>query len=302
MTWLWIPITIAAALLQNIRTALQKVLKGKVSTNAATYTRYVFGFPLAILYVAGLHIGAGFALPDASFGFAAWLVLGAVAQIVATSLLLLAFSYRNFAVGIAYSKTEVIQAAVFGLVFLGETVTGFGAIAIVLGTIGVMLMSIDRTQPPVRAFLLGWMERPALIGIASGGVFAISAVGFRAASLSLEHPSFLMAAAFTVLCATILQTALLTIYLRLREPGQIAKVFRLWRIASLPSIAGVLGTICWLTALTLQSAAYVRTLGLIELVFTFIISIFAFREKPVRHEAMGVALLVAGITLVMNAK
>src|SRR5258706_14806778 len=64
MTWLWIPITIAAALLQNIRTALQKHLKGRLSTNGATYTRYVFGFPLAILYVAGLHAGAGLALPD----------------------------------------------------------------------------------------------------------------------------------------------------------------------------------------------------------------------------------------------
>jgi len=302
MTWLWIPITIAAALLQNIRTALQKVCKGKVSTNAATYTRYVFGFPLAILYVGGLNIGAGLALPEVSLGFAAWLALGAVTQIVATSLLLLAFTYRNFAAGIAYSKTEVIQAAVFGLVFLGETVTGFGAFAIALGTIGVMLLSIDRSQPLLRAFLLGWMERPALIGIASGGVFAISAVGFRAASLSLEHPSFLMAAAFTVLCATILQTALLTLYLRLREPGQIGKVFRLWRIASLPSIAGVLGTICWLTALTLQSAAYVRTLGLIELVFTFMISILAFREKPARNEILGVALLVAGIVLVLNVR
>lgn len=302
MTWLWIPITIAAALLQNVRTALQKHLKGRVSTNAATYTRYVFGFPLAILYVIGLNTGAGLALPDFNLGFAMWLALGAVAQIVATSLLLHAFTYKNFAVGVAYSKTEVIQAGVFGLVFLGETVTGFGAVAIVLGTIGVMLMSLDRTRPPVRAFLAGWMERPALIGIASGGVFAISAVGFRAASLSLEHPSFLMAAAFTVLCATILQTALLTIYLRLREPGQIANVFRLWRIASLPSIAGVLGTICWLTALTLQSAAYVRTLGLIELVFTFMISILAFREKPARNEILGVALLVAGIVLVLNVR
>ena len=302
MTWLWIPITIAAALLQNIRTALQKHLKGRLSTNGATYTRYVFGFPLAILYVAGLHAGAGLALPDFNWGFAAWLVLGAITQIVATSLLLHAFAYKNFAVGVAYSKTEVIQAGVFGAVFLGETVTAFGAVAIVLSTIGVMFMSLDRTQPPVRAFLLGWIERPALIGIASGGVFAISAVAFRAASLALEHPSFLMSAAYTVLCATVLQTAVLTVYLYTRERGQIGLVFKHWRMASLPSIAGVLGTICWLTAMTLQSVAYVRTLGLIELVFTFMISVFAFRERPARNEVIGVALLVGGIALVLNVR
>ena len=302
MTWLWIPITIAAALLQNIRTALQKHLKGRLSTNAATYTRYVFGFPLAILYLVTLNVVFGEALPAFNWGFAAWMATGALTQIVATSLLLYAFTYKNFAVGVAYSKTEVIQAAVFGLVFLGETVTGFGAVAIVSGTIGVMLMSLDRSQPPGRAFLLGWTERPALIGIASGGVFAISAVAFRAASLALRHPDFLIAAAYTVVFATVLQTLLLTAYLYVRERDQIRLVFSHWRIASLPSVAGVLGTICWLTAMTLQSVAYVRTLGLIELVFTFAISVFAFREKPAKNELAGVALLVAGIALVLNVR
>lgn len=302
MTWLWIPITIAAALLQNIRTALQKHLKGRLSTNAATYTRYVFGFPLAILYLAALNLGFGEALPAFNWSFASWMATGALTQIVATSLLLYAFTYKNFAVGVAYSKTEVIQAAVFGLVFLGETVTGFGAVAILSGTIGVMLMSLDRSQPLGRAFLLGWTERPALIGIASGGVFAISAVAFRAASLALRHPDFLIAAAYTVVFATVLQTLLLTAYLYVREREQIRLVFSHWRIASLPSVAGVLGTICWLTAMTLQSVAYVRTLGLIELVFTFAISVFAFREKPAKNELAGVALLVAGIALVLNVR
>ena len=302
MTWLWIPITIAAALLQNIRTALQKHLRGRLSTNAATYTRYVFGFPLAILYLVALNLGFGEALPAFNWSFAAWMAMGALTQIVATSLLLYAFTYKNFAVGVAYSKTEVIQAAMFGLVFLGETVTGFGAVAIVSGTIGVMLMSLDRSQPLGRAFLLGWTERPALIGIASGGVFAISAVAFRAASLALHHADFLIAAAYTVVFATVLQTLLLTAYLYARERDQIRLVFSHWRIASLPSVAGVLGTICWLTAMTLQSVAYVRTLGLIELVFTFALSGFAFREKPAKNELAGVALLVAGIALVLNVR
>jgi drug/metabolite transporter (DMT)-like permease len=302
VTWLWIPITVAAALLQNIRTALQKHLKGRLSTNAATYTRYVFGFPIAILYLAVLTAGFGLPLPAFNWSFGAWMALWASTQIVATSLLLYAFAYKNFAVGVAYSKTEVIQAAVFGLVFLGETVTGYGAAAIALGTVGVMLMSVDGNQPLARAFLLGWAERPALIGIASGGVFAISAVAFRAASLALAHSDFLSAAAYTVVFATVLQTALLTAYLYIREREQIRLVFAHWRIASLPSVAGVLGTICWLTAMTLQSVAYVRTLGLVELVFTFVISVFAFREKPARTEMIGVALLVAGIGLVLNVR
>src|SRR5581483_11876120 len=129
-----------------------------------------------------------------------------------------------------------------------------------------------------------------------------SAVAFRAASLALAHSDFLSAAAYTVVFATVLQTALLTAYLYIREREQIRLVFAHWRLASLPSIAGVLGTICWLTAMTLQNVAYVRTLGLVELVFTFAISVFAFREKPARTEMIGVALLVAGIGLVLNVR
>jgi len=302
VTWLWIPITIAAALSQNVRTALQKHLKGRLSTNGANYTRFVFGLPFAIGYAVLLHAIGGFAWPSPGPGFFGWVVLGGVTQIVATSLLIEAMTRRNFAAGVAYSKTEVVQAALFEIIVLGVAVSLGGASAIVLATLGVMLISLKQTQDPLRAFFTGWTDTGALLGLASGGFFGVSAVAFRAASIGLDHPSFLMSAGFTLAWAQSIQTLLLTLWLLWREPGQLAAVARHWRQGALVGLTGTLGSACWFTAFTIQVAAYVRTLGLIELIFTFIVGRLVFKERASRYEIIGIALLCAGIALVLNMR
>ena len=301
MTWIWIPITVAAAVSQNLRTALQKHLKGRLSTNGANYTRYAFGLPFALAYALALNgiVGLDWPRPDPSFF--GWVLLGGVSQILATSLLIEAMTRRNFAAGIAYSKTEVVQAALFEAVFLGLALTAGGIFAIVLATLGVMLISLRQSVAPWRDVLTGWTDRVALLGLASGGLFAISAVAFRAASIGLDHPSFLMSAGYTLAWTQALQTALLTAWLLLREPGQLRAVWHAWRPGLLVGLTGTLGSMCWFTAFTIQIAAYVRTLGLIELVFTFLMGRYAFGERASRYEVMGVAALVAGIVLVLHS-
>jgi len=228
--------------------------------------------------------------------------LVSLTQILATFLLLTAFRWKNFAVGVAYSKTEVVQAALFGLIFLGEHITWLGALAILLGTVGVMLFSLKKDAHPVRAFLTGWAERPALIGLASAAFFGVSAGAFRAAALSLGPESPIVAAAYTLGWSAAIQTVVMAVYLALREPGQIAKVFRAWRIASLSGITGIIGSAGWFTAMTLQQVAYVRTLGLVEMLFTFLIAVFFFKELPRRVEIVGIVLLLAAIGLVLNVR
>ena len=49
----WIPITIAAAFLQNLRSTAQKHLKGVMGTTGATFVRFGFGLPFATLFLAG---------------------------------------------------------------------------------------------------------------------------------------------------------------------------------------------------------------------------------------------------------
>ena len=298
---LWIPVTLAAAFMQNLRSALQKHLKGSLSTSGATYCRFVYAVPLALAYVTLLGEGLGFEWPVPNPRFAVFAVVGGLTQITATALLVYLFSLRNFAVGTTYSKTETVQAAVFGVVILGERISLAAAFAICISLAGVMLISIARSRLTLRNLLLGWTGRAAFIGVLSGTFFGLSAVAYRAASLSLGGEGFLMQAAFTLACVVVFQTAVMTVWIRLREPGELTRVIRGWRIASLVGVSGMLGSAAWFTAMTLENAAYVRAVGQVELVFTFIASYYFFRERSTAPELAGIVLIVAGIAILLVA-
>ena len=292
---LWIPITIAAAFLQNLRSALQKQLQGSLGTRGASFVRFGYGFPVAILYVLLLRYGFGYPFPIPNWTFALWCVIGGLAQIYATIMLVHLFSLRNFAVGTAYSKTEPVQAALFGFVLLGERLTPGSIVAIVVGVIGVMMISMARMPLSFRNTLTALTSRTALIGIASGAVFGISAVAYRTASLSLGGPGPVMEAALTLACVTTFQTVFMLVWMIRKDRNEIVQVVRSWRSSSLVGLAGVLGSACWFTAMTLQQVAYVRALGQIELVFTFMASFFLFHERVNRMEVIGCLLIVCGI-------
>ena len=297
----WVPITLLAAASQAVRNALQRALKGRLSTNGASFTRFVFGLPLAAIYLGGLVAAGVGPLPHPHATFWAWVVAAGISQIVATSLLIHVMAARNFATGVAYAKTEVVQAALFEMLFLGAVVTGAGAAGIALGTVAVMLMSLVRTAHPWRTFFLGWTQPEALLGLLAGAFFAVAAVGFRAASISLLDPSPFLAASFTLVMATLLQTLVMGAFLALREPGQLRRVAAEARTGALAGAASFVGSAGWFTAFTLQIAAYVRTLGLVELAFTLLISRYVFRERPTRAELLGLALLAVSIALVLNS-
>jgi drug/metabolite transporter (DMT)-like permease len=296
---LWIPITIFAAFCQNMRSALQKHLRDRLSTSGATFSRFLYAVPFAALYATGLAMIAGFPVPTPNPAFVTYAVIGGLGQIVATALLLYLFGFRNFAVGTTYSKTETIQTALFGIVILGDPL-GLGAVlAILISLVGVMAISVARTDIRPSGLLSSLTERTALIGIASGAFFGISAVSYRGASLSLGGEGFLMQAAFTLACVTVFQTLVMAIYMRLREPGQITKVIEAWRVAGWVGLSGMMGSAGWFTAMTIQNAAYVRALGQIELVFTFAASYFFFHEKTNRIELFGIALVIGGILILL---
>ena len=296
---LWVPVTLAAAFMQNLRSALQKHLKGSLSTYGATFCRFVYAVPLALAYVTLLGEGFGFEWPDPNPRFALFAMVGGLTQITATALLVHLFSLRNFAVGTTYSKTETVQAAVFGLVILGEPVSLAAAIAIGISLVGVMLISVAKTRLTLRNLLLGWTGRAAFIGVLSGTFFGLSAVAYRAASLSLGGEGFLMQAAFTLACVVVFQTTVMAVWIRLREPGELTRVIGRWRVASLVGVSGMLGSAAWFTAMTLENAAYVRAVGQVELVFTFIASYFFFRERSTALELVGIVLIVVGIVILL---
>ncbi|MCA8926852.1 MAG: DMT family transporter [Alphaproteobacteria bacterium] len=301
---LWVPVTIGAAFLQNVRSAIQKHLKGRLSTTGATFVRFGFGMPVAIAYVLILHYVFHLPWPEPNATFAGYVVLGGLTQILATFLLVYLFGLRNFAVGTAYSKTEAIQAAVFGFVILGDPLSMGAGVAIIIGFAGVVMISVAHTALTAGSLVAATFSRTALIGLLSGALFGVSAVGYRGGSLAIGGgpDGFLMQAGFTLMWATIFQTIIMLAYMRWKEPGQTLAVARAWRPASLVGLAGVLGSVCWFTAMTIQSVAYVRSLGQIELIFTFASSYFIFKERPNKAETFGVILIAVGIVVLLQSK
>lgn len=299
---LWIPITIFAAFCQNLRSALQKHLKGKLGTTGATFIRFGYGFPFAAIYLAVLHYGFGYPFPVFNAIFLVAGAIGGIFQIAGTFLLVHLFAYRNFTVGTAYSKTEPVQAAIFGLVILGETITPPAVLAIVIGVAGVALISVARTTLSWRPLIASMFGKPALIGLASAAAFGISAVCYRSASLSLGGPNFLMQAAYSLALVTVFQTLVMAGWMALRDPAQLVASRVNWRVAIWVGLAGVLGSAGWFTAMTLQKVAYVRALGQIELVFTFAASWFMFRERINVKEAVGCLMIVGGILVLLLAR
>ena len=293
MLELWIPITIAAAFLQNLRSALQKHAKAGLGTTGATFVRFGYGFPFALLYVAGLHAFADLPLPTPGVTFLWAAGLGGVAQILATAFLVALFGPKSFAVATTYSKTETVQAAVFGILLLGDRISLGAAIGILISLVGVLALSHGS---------LGDREnriRPVLMGLASGACFAVAAVCYRAASLSLGGEGFLMQAGFTLACVTVWQSLAMAVYMLLREPGTLSATLRAWRSSIWIGLSGISASACWFTAMTLERVAYVRALGQIELIFTLVASALFFGEKLRRAELLGMALIVAGILFLL---
>jgi len=299
---LWIPLTIAAAFLQNIRSALQKHLHGNLSMLGAAYVRFLYAWPLACIYFLFVLNYEQQPLPGLSPSFLLYATFGGICQIMFTVFLLWLFSFHNFAVGTTFSKLETVMVAIFGLLLLGDGLTVAVTLAIAMSAIGLVVLSAAQSGLSLAGMRRGLWRLPTLIGLACAAWLGMSVVLFRAASLSLGLNSFLLSASFTFLVVVTIQSIVMGILIRTREPGQMSSVITNWRFASLVGISGGLASVCWFTAFTLQNATYVRALGQVELVFTFLASVMVFREKVSRMEVVGIILITAAIFLIVLAK
>ena len=296
---LWIPITLAAAFLQNIRSSLQKYLKGRMGTTGATFVRFGFGMPFVWVLLWLLHTQAGYAFPSISPRFIIWMLLGGITQITATFLLIHLFSFRNFAVGTAYSRTEPAQAALFGLVLLGEGISVSAFIAIGICVAGVMLISVARTELTLRSLFASLGQRTAIIGLLSGAGFGMSAISYRAASTALGGPNFIMQAATTLAFVITFQTAIMALWMLAKEREEFGRIAKAWKPSLVVGIVGATASFGWFAAMTLQNAAVVKALAQVEMLFAFATTILFFRERVNRLEIAGCACIVLGVVVLV---
>jgi drug/metabolite transporter (DMT)-like permease len=296
VTTLWIPFTIVAALGQVARNAMQRALTGPLGTSGATNIRFLFGFPFSLLFLAGVLAVTGERPSWPVAAFWAWLMLGACSQILATAMMLFAMNQRSFVVTTAYIKTEAIQTAIFGFIFLGDHLTTSKVIAILIATIGVVITALRPGTSKAFADL-----RPTLVGLGAGAVFAFAAVGFRGAVLTVPGVSFVTAATYTLVWGLFVQTLVLSVYLLWWAPGVLKAILGLWRPSLFAGFIGAFASQFWFLAFALTAAANVRTLALVEVLFAQAVAYFSFKQKVTARELSGIVLIVIGVALLVAA-
>jgi drug/metabolite transporter (DMT)-like permease len=289
--WWWIPITLWAAFAQTIRNAAQRSLTAELGTLGATLVRFLYGLPFAFLWLLLVLRFTGAKLPDLTAAFLLWVFVGAVSQIAATALLLRVMQERNFALGVAYSKSEVLLVAIFGLLVLGDPITLSLALAVACGTVGVLCLTPQGLK-------LSFQAKPALLGLASGAGFAFASIGYRGATLALPDAGFLVVSAFALAVAQLMQTGILGGWLLARDPGVVGRVLKAWQRSLLAGFMGAAASAGWFAAFAIEPAAHVRTLGLVELLFAYAVSLKLFREKFSRLELAGIGLIAVGVAAV----
>ena len=289
---MWIPITLAAATFQILRTARQHDLKRVLDVVPAGFVRYAYGFPLAVMASIVTFGLAGADLPHPPTRFWPIIAGAGVAQILGTIALLQSFRMRDFAVGTVYAKTEVILVAVVSAVALGEPLGPLGWIGAVICVAGVAwLAAPDRITDVLR--LAG--DPAALMGILAALGFALAATGIRAASNSLGDGPTWNRALLTLTVMLGIQTLVNGAQLAATDRSGLRGVFTNWRLAIPVGVLSIAGSTCWAVAVTLTDATRVRTLGQVELVLAFAISVVWLRERHTRSEYAASALVLLGI-------
>ncbi len=292
MSFLWVVFTLFGAAGQVARNTMQRGLTPKLGALGATLVRFLFGFPFALLFLAAVMAWSGTALPAVNAPFALWTMMGALTQIGATALMLMTMERRSFVVTTAYLKTEPLLVALMGLLFLHDPLTPAMALAISLAMMGVAIVSV---KPGA---LTGGLT-PALLGLSSAALFAGSAIGYRGAILSLHASSFVMASTFSLAAGLTLQTALLLAWLLPFKRGTLKALAALWKPSLLAGFTGAAASQFWFLAFALATAASVRTLALVEVLFAQGVTRFVFKQKTTAREACGIALLLAGAVLIV---
>jgi drug/metabolite transporter (DMT)-like permease len=296
---LWIPIAVAAALFQCWRTALQQKLRNILSVNGAGFVRFLYGAPPALVFLLAALATSGAHLPTAGAATLAFSAAGGLCQIIATNLLIMAFGFRNFAVGTAYSKTDTAQSALVALIVLGEVLHPLAWLGIAVGVIGVMTLSLAGRGLRPQTLAAATVQPAALCGLGAGFFFALTTVLIKLATESVGAPSVFVRALFVLFITNALQTLMQGAYLAWREPAELRKAMTTWRSSSWVGILSACGSAGWFTGFAMADVALVRAVGQVEVVFTLLFSRFYLKERLNRSDIAGLLLVVAGVVLIV---
>ena len=296
--WAWAVFTIAASSAQTARNAMQRDLIRTLGTAGATHVRFLFALPFACALVRFEVFALGMKFPAFDTQALLWIAAGALAQGVATALMLAGMKTRSFSVIVAYTKTEPIFIAIIAIAILGETLSAATIAAVLIATAGVMLMSWPKRDAVVEEAARDW--RPAALGLASGLCFALSASSYRAGLLRVGTEDFVMSASAVMLAGQAMQSAAILAWLGLFDRPLLAAIGREWKRSLFAGSMGAIASLFWFMAFALITAAKVRTLALIEVPMALLVSRGIFNQVTTGREIAGMTMIAAGIVLLLN--
>lgn len=289
----WVFLTLSAVVLQTFRNALQSKLSANMSTSGVTLARFLFAPPIALIYLLLLYNFSHQAIPEFSLKFISLILLAAILQIVATSLMVILFKQKNFSVGAGLAKSEALVAAVLGVLFFGSQLSLFGWIGILVGAAAIFVLSGGGRKGQLSL-------KTVSIGLACGTCFALTSLFVRQASQLLDVP-FPHNAAWVLLWVLCIQTTLLVSYIAIKNSSTFVALKNNAKMTLMTSVISCFGTICWFSAMSLQHVAYVKTLGQVEVLLTILLATFWLKNKVCKHEIIGLLLIIVAATLVMWA-
>lgn len=300
---LWIWVTLLAATAQTFRSLNQKKMKPILGDYGASYIRFSYALPFAWLWVIAYQIISGLDLPQTTVSFWMWLSAASLMQVLFTIFLIRMFSHRSFAAGTAFSKTEVLQAAIFEAFLLGAVASALTGSAIVLGAVAVVMLSLAKSNMDRVAIISALRSRQTVLGLMSGATLGLSTVFFKAAVLALEGGDWLLSAGYTGAMAVTVQTIGMGLWIYFSKARhELTLSFKHWRASMGAGFYGAVATAGWFTAFTLYAVAPVRAVGQVELLFTLGVSIFYFKEKTNKVEAIAIILLIVSIVMILLDK
>ena len=296
---LWVVFTIAAAATQALRTAVQRRMTATLGNLGASYIRFSYAFPIAWLFCVLYTSYSSTALPDLPASFWFWINLAALTQVIFTILLVQLFSHRSFAAAVAFSKTEVLQTAIFEALILGVIVTLQTGVAIALGVFATVLLSFAKANLAVANLRAALFSRQVAIGLAAGAFLGFCTVCYGAALHSMVGGDVIGNAMYAAAIGTTVQAVCFGIYVFIVRREQFIASFVEWRQCGVAGVWAATTSVCWFAGFALYSVAPVRAVGQIELLFSVGFSVLYFKERVRRVELAAISLLATSIIMVL---
>jgi len=294
---IWIYFTLLAATMQAVRTAGQKQLYGKLNAMATTSVRYVYALPFAWVYLWWILEFKNIDVPILNHDFLGYALIACITQIIGTVFLVTAFRYKNFAVATSLAKTEAIQVAIFGSILFSAPLNLMGWFSVVVGVVGVFLVSKVKFNP--RSILAGSDAMAGLaFGLAAGLALAITTLLIRESSLAL-NTDLLVSAAVTLVFMITVQSFISIVYVYFQDKKQLGLMLKHWRLCLFVGVTSVLGSIGWFTGASFQTAAYVKALGQVEFFITLALTYRLFKEKITAIEYLGMFLIILSVVILL---